>query len=291
MSVAVTEMYMASQTATTITRNDTESNLSPDVLKHIEPIADGWGNGVGRRLYRIATQAGSNPPVSVFTKYTREVDDDTGDLVEVETIESVGHLQPRNLNINDRDMKAQMNEDQEDGYGYDEADIDLMVNTFTNWAEDYLQTRADTMEDADIHLLKEIRIGCDTDVVTDTLSRRGEFSSAEWDAFLFALSEATTIVDRVQTNDDFNSRYAFAFMPEFVPVPDWRLSAVEHRTLGVMQSEPLSNVAALLYADAVGRTQSEIADELNKDESTISQQVQKVKRLVSGAEWTTDRLS
>lgn len=273
------------------------STIDNAVFEESDSLVDEWQNGQGKRLYKLADRIGDNPPIHALTEYEREVDPDTGETVETETVDRVGRLVPNiHLRSAEKQVLSRLEEENEPGHElWDEVTVETMLDMFERYLDNRVTTLLETdhhykYEVVDLHLLKEVRISIDEEEEAAELAgRTPEFSEAEWSAFLWAVREETTYLDSLRGEDvDAHTDRAYAFIPGFESVPEWRLRAVENHICGVYKTSPaLANVAALLDSDTVS-TQAEIADELDKSESTISQQVADVEEWKQRTQWMCD---
>lgn len=275
--------------ATTDENTDETQTIDDAVFETAELLADEWVNGRGKRLYKLADPLGDHPAIHALTAYEKTIDDDTGETVETETIEGVGHLVPNvYLRNAERQILQRLKDDNPELW--DEATVELMLHEFKHYVEDRITNlveMAHPHDIVDLHLLKEVRVAIDDDQEARKLAEgSSSFNDAEWSAFLWAVQEEATLIDNLIGEDvDTEASRAYAFQPTFEAVPEWRLRAVENHLCGVFKNAPaLANVAALLDSDAVS-TQAEMADELGKDKSTISQQVSDVEEWQMRARW------
>jgi hypothetical protein len=261
--------------------------LDPAVFDEAEPLIDTWVNGLGKRLYVLAGRIGDHPPIHVLTSYERSIDNDTGEAVEVETVEGLGRLVPFfHMGTDTRRATQTLIDDNPELW--DEGAVEHMHETFEYYLEDRLQELVETAPArnfVDIHLLSKIRIGFDEDLEAQKLADRDRsFGKAEWEAYLWAVMEETTLIDDLY-GEGVEADRAYGFRPEFEDVPEWRLRAVENHHCGVWKNAPaLANLAALRESEEVS-TQAEMAEELGKDESTISQQMADVDGWLARARW------
>lgn len=270
---------------------ETENRIDPAVFDAVEPLADTWVSGQGKRFYNLmGADASGHGPVYALTSYERVIDDETGDTIERETLDDIGILtvNPRTQPFEQR-IYERLHED--NPVLWDEPAVEHILHEFEAYLSDRFHhlLNDSTSDVLDLHLLKEIRIPISVQREIDCIqpATSGDFSEGEWDALFWALEQETTVVSDVRDHDDTDLTRAYSITPEFESVPDWRLRAIENLHCGIYKHMPaLAHVSALLDSDS-HRTQAAIAEELDKNESTISQQVADVKDRRERAHWTS----
>jgi hypothetical protein len=274
---------------------DAAQKLDAGVLTYAEPLVDTWCNGRGKRLYRLAERVGSHAPIFALSSYERDIDPDSGDTVETETLEEVGTLAAPRVSLQnaERAILSRLEEDNEPGFEmWDEGTVEMMREEFEHHAAQRIAVLCNRGPDRnfiDLHLLTELRIEIDRVLETEKLAEKSSFDKLDWEAFLYAVEEESTYIDSLRGDESTAcDGDAYAFRPEFNDAPDWRLRAVELMHCGVMKNAPaLANLAALKQ-DGTLTSQAEFATELGKSPSTISQQMDALQEWSDRAAWTCE---
>ena len=270
------------------------TDIDPTVLENATCLADAWNGGGGRRFYQLSEEVGDHPPVYAFSKYSREVSEETGDLAETETLRAVGtldphlHISPGSGRIYDRIVSDQ-DEDLTDQFM--EGDVEGLLHDFEHLFPRRVRqlVEEEGRPIADIHLNKELRIPIDynEEVAWFTEHGSGQYE-AHWHWLFTALEAEATCLDRVYGNDDFgpmDSAYAFDAEASLSEVEEWRLRAAENHHCGVFKNTPsLAHLAALRDSDD-DMTQADMASIVGRDASTISLQVDALEEWLDRAEW------
>jgi hypothetical protein len=273
-----------------VTTEPAATPLDSEALTHVEPLVDTWLSGKGKRLYRLAERVGDYPPVFALSTYERAVDPESGDTVETETLEDAGTLVPFvNMGTDKRRATQRLIDDNPEFW--DEGTVERMHKTFEQYLKDRLHNLVETAPTGkfvDIHLLEDVRIAFDEDLEAYKLAERDRsFGETEWAAYLWAVKEETTLIADLYS-EDVPAEQAYSFRPTFEAAPDWRFHAVELIHCGVLKNAPaLANLTALKqYKTAT--SQADLAAELGKSPSTISQQVEDLQEWSERAAWTCD---
>jgi hypothetical protein len=281
---------MRQQETTVQPRVDTsnvEVDITDEVFYEAECVADAWKNTSGNRLYRLIERSGDHPAVFAFSEYTREIDGGAGEVIESETITNIGEIC---FTLDIRSV-GRVADELSTGTSLVPPDIEAeviveeFIHSFTPYVENRIPELIEDEPMLEFKLGKEILVPMNTTEEVNNLYNRSSnsISEAEWEAFFWALSKHTNLVRGLNVHEFENADKAYAFIPNVEPVPEWRVRAAENHLCGAFRNTPaLANVAALMD---VANTQVEIADELNRHESTISQQVSEVNDILERAEW------
>jgi hypothetical protein len=270
--------------------------LDADALTHADPLVDTWQNGQGKRLYRLAGAVGSHAPVFALSNYERTVDPDSGETVETETLEHAGTLAAPRVSLEnaERAILSRLDENNEPGLEmWDEMTVEMMREEFERHVARRIATLCNRGPDRnfiDLHLLCDLRIEIDRDLELRKLAdASSSFNEAEWDAFVWAVEQESTYIDTLRSDETTHrTGAAYVFKPEFKQAPDWRLRAVEFMHCGILKNAPaLANLAALKQEGTL-TSQAELATELGKSPSTISQQMDALQEWSDRASWTCE---